>query len=158
MPNHFLNHYLLCLQPHHLTELFTETVSWELMAPWVPEHENRLTNATASQGLMPSVGGTQLLTVYIKTFNARFLKQKQPQNSRPQCCSFCEKGHSAGTKSTSISLIVATSEDNILFPNPTSSHIPYFSSSIRGLHTHCPHLGPPEYLEPFPFWCFVFSL
>ena len=82
-----------------------------------------------------------MLTVYIKTFNAQFLKQKQPQNSRQHRCSFCGKGHSAGTKSTSISLIVATGED-ILLPNATYSHIPYFSSLILGLHTHCPHPGP----------------
>lgn len=91
---------------------------------------------------MPSVGDTQLLTVYIKTFNAQFLKQKQPQNSRQHCCSFCEKGHSAGTKSTSISLIVAISENNILFSNATSSHIPDFSSLILGLHIHCPYPRP----------------
>lgn len=76
---------------------------------------------------MPSVGDTRLLTVYIKTFNAQFLKQKQPQSSRRHCWSFCDKGHSAGTKCTSLSLIVASSEDHIFFsPNAPSSHSPYF--------------------------------
>lgn len=68
-----------------------------------------------SQGLMPSVGDTQLLTVCIKTFNAQFLKQKQSKNSRQDCCSYYEKGHSAGTKSTRISLLVAISEQHSLF-------------------------------------------
>lgn len=68
-----------------------------------------------SQGLMPSVGDTQLLTVCIKTFNAQFLKQKQSKNSRQDCCSYYEKGHPAGTKSTRISLLVAISEQHSLF-------------------------------------------
>lgn len=112
-----------------------------------------------SQGLMPSVGDTQLRTACIKTFNAQFLKQKQLENSRQDCCSYYEKGHPAGTKSTRISLFAAISESNTLFSKATSSYSPYFPYLTLGLHTQCPHpshiFSPPEYLEPHPFWCFL---
>lgn len=103
-------------------------------------------------------GDTQLLTVALKTLVLNFSNGNSRRTAGRDCCSFCGKGHPAGTESTRTchcqGLSVITAFFLFFLLNISCWHVELFAFTATSLaQVHI--LNPPDFLDLFPTGCSV---